>query len=126
MPNAGGRRPVPDRLARSAGRGTGWGEWPPATRRLSKRGPGVARLRLPQSASLRDEAEFAGLDLKRQHLGEDAALGQSAGEEPHARLASGPRHAVKLALLVEAPARADRSDERRVGKECDSPCSTRL
>src|SRR3546814_13661482 len=65
MPKAGGRRPVPDRLARIAGRGTGGGECPPATRRLSKRGPGVARLRPPQSASLRDEAEFAGLEDRK-------------------------------------------------------------
>src|SRR5437762_12694664 len=77
---------------------------------------------------------LAGLDLQREVLRVDAALGEAPGDEPQARLGGAREHVAQLLLVAEPPDGTDasgnvvaeqlanqillsfRSEERRVGK----------
>src|SRR3546814_12997305 len=69
-------------------------------------------------------------DVCSSDLGTDAArpLGGDATSKVAARLAAGadrPRHFPALGLRCASPEARERSEERRVGKECVSTCRSR-
>src|SRR4029077_18579785 len=50
---------------------------------------------------------LAGLDLQAEILGVDAALGETAGDEPEPRLPGAHEHVAQLLVIAESPDRAD-------------------
>src|SRR3954449_8527535 len=58
-------------------------------------------------ADPRQQAGLAGLDLQTQKLGIDAALGETAGDEPEARLTGAHEHVAQLLVIAKTPDRAD-------------------
>src|SRR5437762_8577878 len=52
---------------------------------------------------------LAGLDLQREVLRVDAALGEAPGDEPQARLGGAREHVAQLLLIAESPDGADAS-----------------
>src|SRR2546423_1391521 len=63
--------------------------------------------RMRTSASLGQQAQLAGLNLQAEILGVNAALGETAGDKPQARL-SGPReHVPQLLSIAESPDRTN-------------------
>src|SRR5437879_8272347 len=52
---------------------------------------------------------LAGLDLQREVLRVDTALGETPGDEPQARLGGAREHVAQLLLIAESPDGADAS-----------------
>src|SRR3954454_22699937 len=53
------------------------------------------------------QAGLAGLDLQAEILGVDAALGETAGDEPEARLSGAHEHVAQFLAIAKTPDRAD-------------------